>query len=79
MRHSYDILNQQLHELSIWKHCKICGKWFKTTILQSHRRNHTKNVQWKVLLPRLVAATPISGNPAWEESPNFCSSYCLPF
>ena len=53
----------------------MCRKLFKTTIFQSHRRNHTKNFQWKVLLSRIVAATPISGNPAWEGGPNYTSYF----
>ena len=54
--------------------CRNCGKMFKTSIMQSHKRNHTKRskFQSKVLPSTLVPAQKSFGswlnigwNPAW--------------
>ena len=33
---------KKVKEIRILKHCIMCGKVFKSTNLQSHKRNHTK-------------------------------------
>ena len=36
------IWNLKAQEIGILKDCTFCGKLFKTTILQNHKKNYTK-------------------------------------
>ena len=72
--------NAKILESSKREPCRDCGKMFKSSILQSHQRNHTKrsNFKRKVQPSTLVPSQKSFGswlhtgwNPAWGGCPIF--------